>query len=67
MEPDEAKIIVEQLNGVILEGKLMHVKYKKVPKKKMDTKIQPRNSSCLVEPPKKQKLVQNSALREVLL
>jgi hypothetical protein len=35
----EAKLIVKHLNGVILKGKPMHPSYKKVTKKKVDTKI----------------------------
>jgi hypothetical protein len=59
----EVKLIVEHLNGVILEGKPMYVSYKKVPKKKIDTKIQPSKEADTAEPPKKQRLIQDFAPR----
>ena len=37
----EVKLIVKHLNGIILEENPMYFSYKKVPKKKIDTKIQP--------------------------
>ena len=57
----EAKLIVEYVNGVILEGKPVYVSYKKVSKKKVDTKIQPSKEADMPERSKRQFLIQDSA------
>jgi hypothetical protein len=49
------------VNGVILEGKPVYVSYKKVSKKKVDTKIQPSKEADMPERSKRQGLIQDSA------
>jgi hypothetical protein len=59
--PAEVKLIVEQLNGVILEEKPMYVSYKKVPKRQLTPRFNlPKKLICL-------NLLRNNVRSKILL